>query len=257
MDKQQFILFEALRQGAGQPDRVRLYRSGKLPGLFPGRTREHAAVADQAVRDGLIEIVSVEVRGKTTVEWARVTPKGIEHLMQHESPVRALQDLRAVLESHRQRLPVWVAELQQQIEELQRRLATEVEAIGQRLDRLAERAREAIERLEQGRGPEAGTVPWGSEVLSLLEDRESAGLGASCSLAELFHALRQRRIELNLKDFHVGLRRLHEHGLVQLQPDNGATQPHAPEYGLLDGNSVYHSVVRASNAVASSPAELA
>ncbi len=244
MDKQKFLLLQALRQGAGQPDGVRLYRSGKLPGLFAGRTREHAAVADQAVRDGLLEIIRVELRGKSAVEWAKVTPRGIEYLLQHESPVRALEDLRETIDAHRHGIPVWVAELRQGIAELQRRLTDEVEAISQRLDRLSERALEAIQRLEQAHGPDLSAVPWAPQALAYLEERHAAGLGERCPLAELYAALHERQVALSLTDFHLGLRRLHERGLVRLLPDDGQGQPPAPEYGLLEGNAVYHHVAR-------------
>jgi hypothetical protein len=244
MDKHKFLLLEALRHGAGQNEGIRLYRSGKLPGLFAGRTREHAAVADQAVRDGLLEIVRVETRGKTTIEWVCVTPKGIEHLLQHDSPVRALEDLRETLDAHRQGVPVWVAEIRQELDNLQRRLANEVEAISQRLDRLAERALDAIQRLEQSHGPAVDSVPWGTQALAYLEERKTAGLGATCPLAELFGAMQQRQVELSLRDFHLGLRRLHDRDVLQLLPDTGQGPPPAPEYGLLDGNAVYHHVTR-------------
>jgi DNA-binding PadR family transcriptional regulator len=244
MDKHKFLLLEALRHGAGQPEGVRLYRSGKLAGLFAGRTREHAAVADQAVRDGLLEIARVETRGKTTVEWVRVTPKGIEYLLQHEAPTRALEDLRETIDAHRRGVPIWVAELREGIEMLQRRLANEVEAIGARLDRLSERALEAIQRLEQAHGSDPPSLPWAPPALSYLQEREEAGLGARCPLAELFAALKERQVELSLKDFHLGLRRLHERSLVQLLPDDGQGQPPAPEYGLIDANAVYHHVTR-------------
>jgi hypothetical protein len=243
MDKHTFLLVEALRRGAEQPDGVRLYRSGKLAGLFEARTREQAAVADQAVRDGLLEIVRVETRGKTAVEWARVTPKGLDFLLHRESPARALADLRDALDAHRQGMPTWVAELRGSVEELQRRLAAEVESISARLDRLAERAAEAIQRLEQAQAP--AEVPWAAQVLSLLEDREAAGLGATTPLADVFVHLRQRQVELSLKDFHQGLRRLHDRGGVQLLPDHGDGHPPAPEYALLDGTVVYHHVGRA------------
>jgi hypothetical protein len=246
MDKHSFLLLEALRQGAGQVDGVRLYRSGKLPGLFAGRTREHAGVADQAVRDGLLEVVRVETRGKTTVEWVRVTPKGVDYLLQHESPVRALEDLRATIDAHRLGIPVWIAELRQEIENVQRRLAAEVEAISQRLERLSARALEAIQRLEQTRGPDVSSLPWAPPVLAYLQERQEAGLGSRCPLAELFAALHERQVELSLKDFHLGLRRLHERGLLQLLPDDGQGQPPTPEYGLLDGKAVYHHVALVS-----------
>src|SRR4051794_30003837 len=60
MDKTTEILIDALRQGAQDPGEHRLYRSGKLPGLFAARTGINADVAAQAIRDGYVEIVRSE-----------------------------------------------------------------------------------------------------------------------------------------------------------------------------------------------------
>jgi hypothetical protein len=173
-----------------------------------------------------------------------VTPKGVEYLLQHESPVRALEDLRETIDAQRLGVPIWVAELRKALEGLQRRLASEIEGISQRLDRLSERALEAIQRLEQARGPDVSALPWAPQALSYLEERQTAELGATCPLAELFTALHEREVILSLRDFHLGLRRLHDRGLVRLLPDDGQGQPPAPEYGLLDDNMVYHHVMR-------------
>jgi hypothetical protein len=62
MDKATAILLEALRQGAAASGEQRLYRSGKLPGLFAGRTSLHSEIASQAVRDGLLEMVRTEAK---------------------------------------------------------------------------------------------------------------------------------------------------------------------------------------------------
>src|SRR5437867_1816188 len=97
MDKVTQILIEALKQGAGQEAEQRLYRSGKLPGLFTGRTSLNAEIATQAVRDGLIELVRAETKGKTTTEWVKVTPTGIAFILERESPVRAMEELGAAL----------------------------------------------------------------------------------------------------------------------------------------------------------------
>src|SRR5262249_26176744 len=83
MDKVTPILIEALRQAAAEAGEQRLYKSGKLSGLFPGRAGANAEAAAQALRDGLLEVVRTETKGKTTIEWVRVTPKGVEFLHNH------------------------------------------------------------------------------------------------------------------------------------------------------------------------------
>src|SRR5271163_1949752 len=97
MDPVHSILLDALRTAAGHAGELRLYRSGKLPGVFPARTAAHAQAATQALRDGLIEVVRTETRGKTAVELVRVTPRGVDFVLQHDSPARAMDELRHVL----------------------------------------------------------------------------------------------------------------------------------------------------------------
>src|SRR5689334_8189984 len=65
MDPRKTLLLEALKTGAASPDEQRLYRRGKLPGLFEQRTRLAGEIATQAVQDGLLEITRVETVGKT------------------------------------------------------------------------------------------------------------------------------------------------------------------------------------------------
>src|SRR5205807_9630456 len=120
-DKVSEVLLEALRQGAATAGEQRLYRSGKLPGLFAGRTSLHAEIASQAVRDGLLEMVRTEIKGKTTTEWVKVTQQGIAFLLEHESPLHAMEELKAVLQSHQDRLPSWLAGMQQSLETLTQR----------------------------------------------------------------------------------------------------------------------------------------
>src|SRR5439155_25136611 len=77
MDKVMETLLEALKQALAEGGEQRLYRSGKLPGLFAGRGGLNAEAAARAVRDGLLEVVRTESRGKVTTEWARLTPRGV------------------------------------------------------------------------------------------------------------------------------------------------------------------------------------
>src|SRR6059058_291622 len=56
-DKVLDALIAALKQALAEPDEQRLFRSGKLPGLFATRSGANAEAAERAVRDGLLEVV--------------------------------------------------------------------------------------------------------------------------------------------------------------------------------------------------------
>ena len=245
MDKVQAILLDALRQATAAAGEQRLYKSGKLAGLFPGRAGANAEAVAQALRDGLLDVVRTETKGKTIIEWVQVTPRGREFLHGHDSPVRALDELRAALQLTQEGVPVWVAEMRRQLEALGQRLTEEVQAVTRRLDALAQRVAEALARA-QGVGPpppEDAAVPWAAEAVGYLERRRSGGVLTGCPMPELFAALRAKCPDLPVKDFHAGLKRLQDRGVVRLLPPADGALPE-PEYALLDGAAVYYQVTR-------------
>src|SRR5437868_2041740 len=93
-DKTSETLIEALKQALAEPAEQRLYRSGKLPGLFPSRSGASAEAASRALQEGLLEVARTEYKGKTIIEWVRITPRGVDFVHDHESPVRVLEELR-------------------------------------------------------------------------------------------------------------------------------------------------------------------
>lgn len=242
MDKAKEALLEALKIGAqSNGQETRLYRSGKLPGLFAGRTSFNAEVANGAFRDGYLELIRTDTKGKIPVEWARVTPQGMEYLVQQESPARQLEELRSLLAINQEGLPGWIAEMQRALEDVQRRFIDEVGRVRQRLDQTAQRVGETLKRLEPPL-PEgaAGALPWDQDALNYLKRRQSTGTGARCPLPELFSVLRGQDDGLTMKMFHSGLRRLHDRGAVRLLAYEGLEGPPEPEYALLDGATVYY-----------------
>jgi hypothetical protein len=244
MDKATEILLAALKQAMAEPDAQRLYKSGKLPGLFAGKTGANAEAADRALRDGLLEVVITEAKGKAPVEWVRITPKGIDFLVNQESPVRALDELRAVLQTTQEGVPSWVEEIRQSLTELRERLTSQVQAIAQRLEALGQRGAEAIRRL-QAMTPKlppgaAGTLPWAQDACDYLERRRQGGMPEPCPLPELFNHLRAHDPELSMRDFHSGLRRLYDRGVLRLLPFEGGGELPEPEYALLDGPAVIY-----------------
>jgi hypothetical protein len=239
MDQRKFMLLEALKTAALSGGELRLYRRGKLPGLFPHRTRLHAEIAGEALQAGFLEVARVEAVGKTAVEWVRVTPKGLDYLLQSESPARALDELRAVLAFNQQNMPAWLADMHRRLDELAQRFAAEIEQVRQRLDQVAERAIEAMDRIAPAA---AAPVPWAQEALAVLERRRQVGLGKRCALADLYAALKERQHDLTIREFHQGLKRLHERQLVELRADVPNGDAPGPEYALLDGPAVYYYV---------------
>lgn len=247
-DRTQDNLLTALRLAMAEPGEQRLFKSGKLAGLFSGKTSLNTEVASHALREGYLEIVRTETKGKTPVEWVRVTPKGVDFVLSNESPVRALDELRNVLQANQEGLPTWVTQLRNTIQEIGRKLEQEVETIGRRLEILGKRVEEAIKRAQSlaPRVPEgaAQALPWSQDLLDYLERRQDGQLPESCPMPEAFARLRETHPDLAIKDYHSGLRRLHDRGVLRLLPFEGPSELPEPEYALLDGARVLYFVAK-------------
>jgi hypothetical protein len=238
-------IVEALKQALSTPGEHRLYKSGKLEGLFAGRTGVNGEAATRALREGLFEVVRIEPRGKTSWEWVRLTPQGVDFLHGHESPVQALHDLRDVLRANREAVPLWLADMRQELHKLGERLQEDAHRWLEKLETLGQRVEETLARLEKLRRclPDELTqkVPWAPEALDYLDRRQESGAGPACALPELFEALRRNWAELSLPAFHDGLRRLQDRRALRLlSAEDGAGLPQ-PEYALFDGARVFYS----------------
>ena len=238
-------LLDALKSALAVPGEERLFRAGKLTGLFPGRIGVCAEAAAKALRDGLLEITRTETKGKSVIEWAKLTPRGVEFLHDHESPVRALHELRDVLRATEANLPAWVAEMRATLTAQSDRLAEESRRFQARLDALSQRVEQALRRLET-KGPSlppaiTAEAPWASDALSYLDHRRQTGANGHCPLPELFAALAANYSELSIGTFHDGLRRLQRERVLRLTPFAGApNELPQPEYAILDGANVLY-----------------
>ena len=234
--RQTEIVADAVRVAVGTPGEHRLFRSGKLPGLFPSRAGASAEAALQALKDGLLETVRTETRGKVITEWVAATPKAVLFAHEHDSPKAALRELREVLTTTRAGVPLWLDESRRELASLSDRFEQRAAAVLDRLDRLADRVEATLRRAEASAaaaGPgTAGVVPWAEAALEYLDRRRG-----DCPLPELFAAVRDRFPDLPLSEFHDGLRRLHDARAIRLVP---ADEMSEPEYAVVaDGAMMY------------------
>ncbi len=235
------VLLAALKAALAAPGEHRLFRSGKLPGLFPARAGESADLALRALKDGLLETVRAETRGKMVTEWVSATAKAAAFVHEHDSPKAALRELRDVLNATRAGVPVWLDEARAEVAQLSARFESHAAALLCRLDDLADRIDAAIRRSElkspEVAGAVANVVPWAADALVVLDRRRAGGLGAACPLPVLFAEVKARHADLTLPAFHDGLRRLHDVRALRLVP---AAEMPEPEHALLtDGALMY------------------
>jgi hypothetical protein len=237
-------LLAALRVAVGAPGDHRLYRSGKLPGLFGARSGPASVAAVTALAEGYVETVRTETLGKWLIEWVRVTPRGVEFVHAHDSPAAVLRELRSVLGQSRDGVPAWMADARQAVSALSATFETQAAAMLARLDALTERVDAALRRadLDATRRPDPATelVPWATAALAYLDRRARAGAEGACPLGELFRAL-EPAFALTLADFHAGLLRLHAANALRLAATAGLPTdvPSDPEFTLLHGTDLF------------------
>lgn len=239
------LLLEALKTAITVPGEHRLFRSGKLAGLFPSRAGTAAEAALIAVREGLLETVRNETRGKIVTEWVRGTPKAVGFVHDHDSPKSVLRELRELLATTRDGVPAWMAEAKAEVATLSARFEERASELLGRLGELASRVEAALRRAETG-GPAVSesvgrVVPWAVEALEYLDRRTTSGATGECPLPELFHAVRVKSPDLTLSAFHDGLKRLHDVRAVRLVPTTGMTEP---EYAVVVGGRLMYAAAR-------------
>jgi hypothetical protein len=247
-DRSHDALIAALKQALAQPGEQRLFRSGKLSGLFGSKSGFSGGAATAAVGNGLFEISRTEIKGKIAIDWVKITPKGVEFLHAHESPLAVLRELQTNLRTTRAGIPLWLDGLQRQLQTATQGMQEELQRMVQRLDALADRVEEALRRAD-AIGPAvapgvAATVPWAVEALEYLDRRRFGGAAGDCPMPELFAAIRRGRPELSVIEFQDGLRRMNENKAIRLLPFTANGVLTEPEYAMVEGSEVLYYVGR-------------
>jgi hypothetical protein len=239
------VLLEALKAAIAVPGEHRLFRSGKLTGLFPTRAGASADAALFALREGLLETVRAETRGKIVTEWVKAGPKAVTFVHDHDSPKSVLRELKELLDTTRGGIPGWMADAKVEIAALSARFEERAAAMLGRLDELARRAEAALRRAEANgpavTEPVSRVVPWAVEALEYLDRRAALGSPGDCPLPELFHAVRVKFPELTLPAFHDGLKRLNDVRAVRLAPSLDMAEP---EYAVVVAGRLAYAVGR-------------
>ena len=182
-------LLEALKFAIADPGEHRLFRSGKLAGLFPSRAGTSSEAALLALREGLLETVRTETRGRIVTEWVRATPKAVTFIHDYDSPKSVLKELKEVLDATRAGVPAWMADAKQEVAALATHFEVRAAAVLARLDDLAGRVEAAL-RLRTP-FPALGTGrpgrPWA--VGARIPDRRAVTTRRHRPLPGLFHAV--------------------------------------------------------------------
>src|SRR6185312_9238490 len=219
----------------------RLFRFGRLAGLFPSRAGLSAEAAGQALRMGLLETVRSETRGKLVVEWVQATSRAVAYVHEHDSPKSVLRELKELLQAGRDGVPQWMNETRAELADLSYRFNARATALLKRLDEVAERVEAALRRAEMKApglaDPVNKLVPWAAAALEFLDQRAASSAAGDCPLPDLFQALREQFPDLEIPAFQDGVRRLHDVRAIRLAPSHAMAEP---EYAVVaDGQLMY------------------
>lgn len=240
-EKQSELLLDALKAAVAVPGEHRLFRWGKLGGLFPSRVGPSAAAAKYALGEGLLEHVRTEMRGRLIVEWARATPKAMQHLDDHDSPKAVLRELQEVIGVTRAGVPIWMEQARDEAAQLSMRFEHFSRELLRRLDSLNDRVDAAIRRAETA-APKVGEamlrrVPWAKAILEHFDRQAANDQGERCELCDLFSVAKSFDPGMTLLEFHEGIRAMANGGLLHLAPA-GAGEIREPEYAVEVGGQM-------------------
>jgi hypothetical protein len=239
------LLLDGIKAAIATPGEHRLFRFGRLAGLFPSRAGASAEAAYVAVRHGLLETVRTETRGKLVVEWVRATPKGVAFVHEHDSPKAVLRELKGVVQATREGVPAWMDAARAELAQLSARFDERASAMLERLNELSAKIEAALRRAEMKvpslAEPVSRMVPWAIDALEYLDQRTTGGGAGDCPLPELFHAVRVKWPVLMLSEFQDGIRRLYDVRAVRLMPSQVMVEP---EYAVVVEGKLMYAVGR-------------
>ncbi|AWM37979.1 hypothetical protein GobsT_39490 [Gemmata obscuriglobus] len=239
------LLLEALKTAIHTPGEHRLFQSGKLPGLFPSRAGLSNETALLALREGLLETVRTEAKGKLITEWVCATPKAVGFVHDHDSPRSILRELKDVLLTTRTGVPQFMADARAELAALSANFEEKAATMLARLDELAKRCEAALRRAEASgqviAAPVGQLVPWALSALEYLDKRAESGVTPPCPLPELFHAVCVKFPQLVLAEFHDGVKRLHDVRAIKLIPTAAIPEP---EYAVVVEGKLMYAVGR-------------
>lgn len=243
-EKTTAALLEGLRLALADPSEHRLFKSGKLDGLFPSKSGITGDAAAEAVRAGYLETVRSEEKGKIRIDWVRLTPQGVEFIHRHDSPRVVLSEMKEMLHDARHGAPKFLETMLDQLHTLGKSFAEEMQIYLKRLEALSIRVEEALRRTEAGvpvlSDPLQSLIPWGLDALTYLDQRRLNGRGEQCPLPELFAALREACPKLSISDFQKGLKRLADNRALKLTAFEANGYIPEPEYAIPDGGQMLY-----------------
>lgn len=272
-DKNFLLIIDALSRAATHPEGVALIGSRTEAGLFPPTAAARSA-AEQCKADGLLRVLRSEPRGKTNIEIAVLTEKGMQFLLKQASPRQVLEDFVRILETRQREVDGLLGQAKQ--------MASSLQGMRQALEQVLPLMRRTVEATATLPTPPASTHSYrpesdrhGSPTMNgcltltaptvksapakteadyhliileqLAEWHASAGASEDCPLPKLYSRLTSEGIPVpTIGQFHDCLRRLHDEHRIWLHPWTGPLYDlPEPAFALLVGHEIaYYASLR-------------
>lgn len=231
---------DALASALAEPFPRVLFGTAAVPGFFKGQGAAAKKAAEFCLREQWLEETGEKVgKGAKAKSLYRLTPQGIQAVLQNSPALAVLQSLDAGLRAQQTLLREIQATLGQWAQQASSgHLETMLRAAVEKLNPAG--VQQTLERLSDSRGkPAAASRGWQEEIV-----RRAAGTDPArpLPLPDLFQDLKKSWPELDLGQFHDGLRALRDAGRIRLRP---YTRAYAEIAGrreplFLDGEVMYY-----------------
>ena len=233
LDKSNETLISGLSRALADPSIDLLHGTRQQPGLFPASASGRKA-AQHCKDEGLVQVVSTEKKGKTTLEHCTLTKKGARYLLMNADPQRILEDFVRAIEAREEQLDS---------------LLTLASGLHNQIHQLGQSAQAFLDHLQ--RGPRSQEPDLAQIVLHCLGQWRQQGNAEDCPLPELFQQARRHCPELSQGQFHDALRKLHQHQQIYLHPWTGPLyEMPEPGFALLIGHEIaYYSSIRSQTSM--------
>lgn len=240
-DKLTPLVLDALARAAAESSGVPLHASKAESGLFPN-TAAGKAAAKRCRDDQMLQTLPTDPKAKAR-EVCTITDRGLQHLVQHVSPKKVLEDFVRILEERRGQVNELIADVQRMAQNLDG-LKTAVASILPDVTA----ARVPVNRLADHEPRTNGSVATlvakttVAEVAAAIQTHLAdwaAEAARDCPLPELYQAVACGHAGCSVGLFHDALRHLDAAGKVYLHPWTGPLYAvPEPTFALLVGHSV-------------------
>jgi hypothetical protein len=248
----QTVALQALAQALGDPTPKVLFGTAKVPSFFKGSTqaiKNAARLCEE--RQWLAATGEWIGRGKSKKPTYRVTPSGVQAVLDHGEPLTAVRGLQSTLEQQVQLFGSLREQLGQMVEHV-RPLTEVVNQLARRVE--PPNVDQLVRQLSDSTTPRTSAAPapakstpaatgeWLNDAVRLITEQQQRDRYQPLTLPQFFAALRRSWPALTLGQFHDGLRTLRDQGRIRLSPYTRAlaTLDDGRNAIFLDGEVMYY-----------------